>query len=134
MRLDSLIGGMLPMRTGVAAPTLRTALALLGSALVLAGLAGCEHKPSKEEEEAAKNTFACRMAGQRRVIRFEMGEARMLTSTGEKTTLYQIAAASGVRYTNGSVELRGKDQDLTLIEYGVATKLEGCEPYSVPKS
>ena len=111
----------------------RPPLALLAGALLLAGLAACEHKPSKAEEEAAKNTFACRLAGQRLVIRFDPGEARMLTATGEKITLYQIQAASGVRYSNGSMELRGKDQDLTLIEYGVATKLEGCEPYSAPK-
>ena len=48
---------------------MRPALALVAGALLLAGLAACEHKPSKEEEEAAKNTFACRLAGQRLVIR-----------------------------------------------------------------
>jgi membrane-bound inhibitor of C-type lysozyme len=113
---------------------MRPALALLATTLIVAGLAACEHKPTKEEEEAAKSTFACRLAGQRLVIRFDLGEARMLTATGEKITLYQIQSASGVRYSNGSMELRGKDTDLTLIEYGVATKLDGCEPYSAPKS
>jgi hypothetical protein len=113
--------------------SMRPALALVAGAVLLAGLAACEHKPSKEEEEAAKNTFACRLAGQRLVIRFDLGEARMLTATGEKITLYQIPAAAGVRFSNGSMELRGKDQDLTLIEYGVATKLESCEPYSASK-
>jgi membrane-bound inhibitor of C-type lysozyme len=113
---------------------MRPAPVLFAAALLLAGLAACEHKPSREEEEAAKNTFACRLSGQRLVIRFDVGEARMLTATGEKITLYQIQAASGVRYSNGSMELRGKDADLTLIEYGVATKLEGCEPYSAPKN
>jgi membrane-bound inhibitor of C-type lysozyme len=116
-----------------AGPSVRCALALLAGAVLCSGITACEHKPSREEEEAAKNTFACKLAGQRLVIRFDIGEARMLTPTGEKVTLYQIQAASGVRYSNGSVELRGKDQDLTLIEYGVATKLEGCEPYSAPK-
>jgi hypothetical protein len=114
---------------------MRSCLALLTAALVLAGLAACEHKPSKEEEEAVKNTFACQLAGQRVVIRFDAGEARMLTATGEKITLYQIPASGGglVRYTNGSVELRGKGEELTLIEYGVASKLDDCKPYAAPK-
>ena len=46
---------------------MRPYLALLAGAMVLAGLAACEHKPSKEEEEAVKNTFACQLAGQRMV-------------------------------------------------------------------
>jgi membrane-bound inhibitor of C-type lysozyme len=127
--------GVAPTHRRLAMETsMRPALALVAGALLLAGLAACEHKPSKEEEEAAKSTFACRLAGQRLVIRFDLGEARMLTATGEKITLYQIPAASGVRYSNGSMELRGNDRDLTLIEYGVATKLESCEPYSAPKT
>ena len=63
---------------------MRFRLALLSAALVLAGLAACEHKPSKEEEEAVKNTFACQLAGQRMVIRFDTGEARLLTPAGGK--------------------------------------------------
>ncbi len=113
---------------------MRHSPSLCAGAVALAMLVACEHKPSKEEEEAVKNTFACQLAGQRTVIRFEPGEARMLTATGEKITLYQIAAAGGgVRYTNGSLELRGRGQDLTLIEYGVATKLDDCQPYAAPK-
>jgi hypothetical protein len=112
---------------------MRFHLALLAGALVLAGLTACEHKPSREEEEAVKNTFACQLAGQRVVIRFETDEARILTATGEKFTLYQIPSATVIRYTNGSVELRGKGEDLTLIEYGVASKLDGCKPYATPK-
>lgn len=108
--------------------------ALIAAALVAVAITACEHKPSKEEEEAAKNTFACQLVGQRLVIRFDVGEARMLTPTGEKVTLYQIPTASGVRYSNGNTELRGKGQDLTLIEYGVATKLDDCQPYTAPKS
>ncbi len=58
----------------------------------------------------------------------------MLTAANEKVTLYQIAATAGlVRYSNGSVELRGKGEELTLIEYGVATKLDDCKPYAAPK-
>jgi membrane-bound inhibitor of C-type lysozyme len=112
---------------------MRFRVALLAGALVLTGLAACEHKPSKEEEEAVKNTFACQIAGQRMVIRFDTGEARLLTAAGEKVTLYQIASTTGVRYTNGSTELRGRGDDLTLIEYGVASKLDDCKPYAAPK-
>ena len=113
---------------------MRLRVALSCGVLILTGLAACEHKPSKEEEEAVKNTFACQLAGQRVVIRFDTGEARMLTATGEKVTLYQIPATGGLtRYSNGSVELRGKGEELTLIEYGVASKLEDCKPYAPPK-
>jgi hypothetical protein len=113
---------------------MRFRLALLAGALALTGLAACEHKPSKEEEEAVKNTFACQLAGQRLVIRFDTGEARLLTPAGVKVTLYQIASTTGVRYTNGSTELRGSGEDLTLIEYGVASKLDDCKPYAAPKT
>ena len=114
---------------------MRSCLALLAGALLLAGLPACEHKPSKDEEEAVKNTFACQLAGQRVVIRFDTGEARILTATGEKITLYQIPASGGglVRYSNGSVELRGKGEELTLMEYGVTSKLDDCKPYAAPK-
>ena len=114
---------------------MRTGPAVLAAVLLLTGLAACEHKPSKEEEEAVKNTFACKLQGQRIVIRFDVGEARMLTASGEKVTLYQIPAPAGttVRYSNGSVELRGSGQDLTLIEYGTRVKLDDCQPYVAPK-
>lgn len=108
--------------------------ALLAAALVLAvQLAGCENKPTKEEEEAAKATFACQLAGERLILRFEPGEVRMLTSNADRITLYQIPTTQGVRYNNASLELRGKGTDLVLIENGVATKLEGCVPYVAPK-
>jgi membrane-bound inhibitor of C-type lysozyme len=110
---------------------------LLSLAMLLAAcVAACEHKPTKEEEEAARNTFACKLAGQRLVIRFDadLHEVRMLTAAGEKVTLQQIPTASGVRYSNGSTELRGKGEELTLIEFGTPTKLEDCQPYSAPKS
>ncbi len=100
----------------------------------LAAVAGCEHKPTKEEEQAAKNTFACQLVGERLVIRFASGEARMLTAGGEKITLYQIPSGSGVRYSNGNMELRGKGMELTLIENGATTVLEGCQQYTPPKS
>lgn len=108
--------------------------ALLVGTLVLAvQLAGCEHKPTKEEEDAAKATFLCHLAGEALIMRFEPGEVRLLTSNAERITLYQIPAASGIRYSNASLELRGKGMDLVLIDNGVATKLEGCAPYAPPK-
>jgi membrane-bound inhibitor of C-type lysozyme len=107
---------------------------MLAAMLAVTALSGCDHKPTKEEEEAAKNTFVCQLAGERLVIRFDSGEARMLTSAAEKITLYQIPSASGVRYSNGRVELRGRGADLVMIENGVSTTLDGCKPLTPPKS
>ncbi|HKW80404.1 MAG TPA: MliC family protein [Casimicrobiaceae bacterium] len=102
--------------------------------VVVALLAGCEHKPTREEEEAAKSTFVCQLNGERLILRFESGgEVRLLTPTAERITLYQIPSASGIRYSNGNLELRGKGMALTLIENGAATELEGCMPYTPPK-
>jgi len=83
--------------------------------------------------EAAMNTVNCQLAGERLVIRFDAGEARLLMPTGDRVSLYQIPAASGVRYSNGSLELRGKGMDLQLVRNGAATPLAGCEPYQLPK-
>ena len=66
-------------------------------------------------------------------MRFEPGEVRLLTSNADRITLYQIPSASGIRYSNASLELRGKGMDLVLIENGVPAKLEGCAPYVAPK-
>ncbi len=96
-------------------------------------VAACEHKPSKEEEEAAKNTITCLLAGERLVIRFDSGEARMLTSNAERITLYVIGSAGGMRYSNGNVELRGKAMEWTLTELGASTALESCKQYAAPK-
>src|SRR5213593_3106659 len=83
----------------------------MGPALALvfaAAIAGCASSPSKEEEEAVKNTFACQLQGERLVLRFDAGEARMLMPGGERVVLYQIPTSSGVRFSNGNLELRGK--------------------------
>ena len=93
---------------------------------------GCEHKPTKEEEEATKNTITCLLAGERLVIRFGYGEARLLTAAAEKITLYQIPSGGGTRYSNGNVELQGKGMDWTLTELGASTTLESCKQYAVP--
>lgn len=108
----------------------------LAYAFVIAGLfAACADKPGKEEEEAAKNTFVCLFEGERLVIRFDAGTARLLLPTGDKVALYQIPAASGVRFSNGTLELRGKGTDLTLIDLNTATStaLAQCGPYTPPK-
>jgi len=94
---------------------------------------GCEHKPTKEEEEAAKNTITCQLAGDRLVIRFDSGEVRLLTATAEKITLYQIPSGAAMRYSNGNMELRGKGLEWTLSDLGVSTTLESCKQYAPPK-
>lgn len=106
---------------------LRAAAAAIG--LVLAACAA----PSKDAEEAARNTFACSLAGERLVVRFDADEARLLMPGGDRVTLYQIAAASGVRYTNGMIELRGKGTELELIREGTLTPLTGCQPFAPPR-
>lgn len=106
-------------------------LAALALALSL-GLAGCAGSPTKEEE-AAKNTTACLLNGERILIRFDAGEARLLMPGGDRVTLYQIATASGLRYTNGLIELRGKGMDLQFLRDGFAYSLEECAPYTPPK-
>ncbi len=111
---------------------MRSNFAWFAVALAMA-VAACEHKPSKEEEAAAKNTITCLLAGERLVIRFDSGEARMLTSTAERITLYTIGSAGGMRYSNGNVELRGKGMEWTLTEQGVSTPLDSCKQYTVPK-
>jgi len=95
--------------------------------------ASCAMPSSKDEMEATKNTFACQSGGDRIVIRFDVGEARLLMPDGDRVSLYQIPAASGVRYSNGRMELRGKGTDLQLARDGVAIPLSDCQPYQVPK-
>jgi hypothetical protein len=95
-------------------------------------LAGCADMKSKEEEEAAKNTFACQMSGERIVLRFDVLEVRLLMPAGDRVSLYQIPVASGVRFSNGDLELRGKGMDLQLIRNGVAVQLVDCKPYVAP--
>jgi membrane-bound inhibitor of C-type lysozyme len=93
----------------------------------------CTATPTKEEEEAAKNTWSCTAAGERVVIRFDVGEARLLMPDGNRVFLYQIPAASGVRFSNGQIELQGKGMDLELVRMGSATHLKDCQPFSAVK-
>ena len=110
-------------------PLWRATVAALFAALA----AACADSPSKEAEEAAKNTFACKMSGERLVVKFDAGEARLLMPDGDRVVLYQITATSGVRYTNGNFDLRGSGQNLQLIRNGNAIPLADCQPILVPK-
>jgi len=103
--------------------------------VIAAALAGCADKASKEEQEAAKNTYVCLLEGERLVIRFDMGMARMLMPSGDRIDLYQIPATSGVRFSNGNLDLRGTRTDLVFSDAAAGTQaaLTQCAPYSVPK-
>jgi membrane-bound inhibitor of C-type lysozyme len=107
----------------------------LAYVIVLAALVGCADQAKKEEQEAAKNTYVCLFDGERLVIRFDMGMARMLMPSGDRIDLYQIPAASGVRFSNGNLELRGKGVELVLADAaaGTQTTLTQCAPYMPPK-
>ena len=103
------------------------------AAFIAMFIVGCTPAPSKEEEEAAKNTWACMAAGERVVIRFDVGEARLLMPDGNRVFLYQIPTTSGVRFSNGQIELQGKGMDLELVRMGSPTHLKDCQPFSAVK-
>ena len=107
----------------------RAALVALAFAALVAGCGGGTTK----EEVPSPDTFECAIEGERWLVRFVEGEARLLAPDGSRTNLYQIAAASGVRYTNGMIELRGKGLDLALVADGTARRLVGCKPLMIPK-
>jgi len=100
---------------------------------LVAGLlvSACDPMQKKKEEELAKTTFACQLNGERFVVRFVEGEARVLMPGAQRVTLYQLPTASGVRYSNGNMELRGKGTELQVIIDNVTTPLRDCEPYAV---
>jgi membrane-bound inhibitor of C-type lysozyme len=100
-------------------------------AIAALGLVACENPAKKKEDEIAKSTFACSYNGERFVVRFGDGEARLLLEGVQRVTLYQLPSSSGVRYSNGTMELRGKGTELQLIRDGVVTPLKDCEPYAV---
>ena len=119
------------MRT--ARPLSRCSATAFALALVAGTLGACADTPSKEAQEAAKNMFACQLDGQRLVMKFDMGEARLLMPDGNRVILYQVPMGSGIRYTNGDLDLRGKGTDLQLIRDGNATPLADCKPYLPPQ-
>jgi membrane-bound inhibitor of C-type lysozyme len=95
-------------------------------------LCACQSGPSKDEIEAAKKTIDCQRGDERILIKFDEGEARMLMGDGSRIVLYQIQVASGLRYTNGILDLRGKGLELTLARDGEASTLT-CKQYEIPK-
>ena len=101
-------------------------------AIVCSLLGGCAAQ-KKDAEEAARNTFACNLEGERFVIRFDGDEARMLMPSGDRVTLYQIPSAPpAVRFTNGRMELRGRGTTLELVRDGTLSSLVGCAPFAPP--
>lgn len=108
----------------------RVHFAAVAAALALAACTGAQEKP---EEVPSKDTFECQLAGERWLVRFVDQEARLLTPAGERINLYQIATGSGVRYTNGLIELRGRGIELTLTRDNFTRQLEGCKPVMIPK-
>ena len=95
-------------------------------------IAACQQGPTKEEIEAAKKTVDCEHQGERILIRFDEGEARLLMADGNRVILYQVPSGSGIRYINGLMELRGKGMDLELTREQTAVHLK-CKPYELPK-
>ena len=106
-------------------------------AVVALALAACG-APEKKHEQPSGDTIACQLEGQRIVIRFLPDELRMLTPDGERVTLQKVPAASGVRYTNGLMEVRGgggprtDPGGLVFIRDGDAWTLSNCAPLMVP--
>jgi membrane-bound inhibitor of C-type lysozyme len=107
-------------------------LLLIAIVVTAAAVQGCAEMKKKEREEAAKNTFTCQLDGEPLLVKFDAGEARLLMPGGDRVILYQIAAASGVRFTNGYMELRGKGMDLQLMRDSVVSRLVDCLPYVPP--
>jgi hypothetical protein len=107
---------------------------LVAVVAVCVALPACENPMKKQEEEIAKNTFACQLNGERFVVRFAEGEARVLLPGAQRVTLYQIPTGSTgslVRYSNGSLELRGRGTELTFVADGTPVPLRDCEPYAI---
>ena len=67
-------------------------------------------------------------------MKFDAGEARLLMPDGDRVVLYQVPMGSGIRYTNGNLDLRGKGMDLQLIRNGspdAARRLPAVSPAQV---
>lgn len=117
-------------------PRLTPVRALLVLVALPLALSGCDslNPQKKKEEELAKTTFACQLNGERFLVRFTEGEARVLLPGAQRVTLYQIPTGSTgslVRYSNGNLELRGRGTELTFYADGASAPLRDCEPYAV---
>lgn len=110
----------------------------LAIALAAGFLATACGTPEKQPDQPSGDTIACQLEGQRIVIRFLPDEVRMLTPDGERVTLQKVPASSGVRYTNGLMEVRGgggppsNPGGLLFIREGTAWTLTNCAPLMVP--
>lgn len=115
-------------------PSGRT-LAIALAAVALATACGTQEK---QPDQPSGDTIACQLDGQRLVIRFLPDEVRMLTPDGERVTLQKVPASSGVRYTNGIMEIRGgggppsNPGGLVFIRDGSGWTLTNCAPLMVP--
>ena len=101
--------------------------------LVAASLAltACEHlnPQKKKEEELAKSTFACLLNGERFIVRFVDDEARILMPGAQRVTLYRIPSGTTgavVRFSNGTMELRGRGTELTFFLEATPAPLRDC--------
>lgn len=103
----------------------------LSALALVALLAACQSGPTQDEIDAAKKTIDCQRTDERIVIRFDDGEARLLMPDGTRVVLYQVQVASGLRYTNGLMDLRGKGFDFTLVRDGLSSTLT-CKQYEIP--
>ncbi len=111
------------------------ALAAVAALLATLALTACADQQKKEEAELAKNSIVCQYNGERLVINYDSGEARLLMNGSDKITLYQIPTPSGsnrLRYSNGTLELRGKGMNLQLFQDGTPSVLTDCETYVPP--
>ncbi len=109
--------------------------ALVAAALALAGCAA----PEKREDVPSQDTIACAIEGRRIVVRFLADEVRILTPDGERVVLQKVPASSGVRYTNGLVELRSvgagaSGQGLVFAREGTGASLTDCAPLMIPQA
>ena len=96
-------------------------------ALAFASLAGCGGGKATHEDEAGRANYSCKLSGEHIVVRLESDEVRILMPDGDRVILYRIPSGPGVRYSNGTYELRGSGAELTFLDNGVAKKLESCE-------
>ena len=109
-----------------------TALSRLGCVALAALAVACQQQgPTKDEIEAAKQTFDCDHAGDRILVRFDEGEARLLMPDGSRIILYHVQVASGIRYTNGIIDLRGRGFDLSLQNDRQTVRMI-CKQYEIP--